>query len=52
MTSSPDLAAHLRVLEVDIEDTRKALVAAKARFDRLCDEYASLKRAEREEAQR
>lgn len=47
-----DLAAHLRRLEADIEDARKALAAAKARFDSLCDEYAALKRAEREEAQR
>ncbi|MGW2861891.1 hypothetical protein [Streptomyces sp. NPDC001205] len=50
--TSPDLAAHLRVLEVDIEEARKTLAAARARFDRLCAEYAALKRAEREEAQR
>ena len=51
--TSPDLAAHLYVLEAAIEDARKDLAAAQARFDGLCDEYAALKRAERErEAQR
>jgi hypothetical protein len=44
-----DLAAHLRQLEADIEDARRALAAAKSHFDGLCDEYAALKRAEREE---
>lgn len=50
--TSPDLADQLRRLEADIEDARKALAAARLRFDRLCDEYAALKRAEHEEAQR
>lgn len=50
--TSPDLAAHLRRLEADIDDARKTLVAARVRFEGLCDEYAALKRAEREETQR
>lgn len=48
MTEQPDVSRdeQLRRLEDDVEDARKALNLARRRFDKLCEEYRNLKRAE------
>lgn len=41
------IGAMRRRLEADIDDAKKTLQNARARFDRLCDELRELNRAER-----
>lgn len=44
MATDPD---YRRRLEADAEDARKALNAARARYDKICAELDELRRAER-----
>lgn len=44
--TAAEYEARRRQLEAEAEDARKALNAARSRYDAICDELAALRRAQ------